>query len=60
MAWLWCTIVAMSLFTAFLLVLALCLFFMDAVQINTPRFNKTAGGLFCVTLAYLLSHWPKL
>lgn len=48
----------MNLLVAFLLVLALVLFFLDAIRINSPRLNLTAAGLFCLTLAYLLKNWP--
>lgn len=48
----------MALLVAFLLVLALVLFFLDAIRINSPRINLTAVGLFCLTPAYLITHWP--
>lgn len=43
----------------FLVVLALVLFFLAAINVNSPRLNLTAAGLFCLTLAYLLTHWPR-
>lgn len=48
----------MALLIAFLAVLALVLFFLDAIRINSPRIDLTAAGLFCLTLVYLLTHWP--
>jgi hypothetical protein len=52
----------MALFITILLVAAFVLFALAAININSPRFNLTAAGLACATLAYLLAtqtHWPK-
>lgn len=49
----------MNLLVAFLLVLALVLFFLDAIRVNSARIGLTAAGLFCLTLAYLLVSWHK-
>jgi hypothetical protein len=48
----------MALLITFLAVLALVLFVLAAINVNSPRLNLTAAGLACLTLAYLLTHWP--
>lgn len=49
----------MSLLITILLVAAFVLFVLAALNAHSPRINLTAAGLACVTLAYLLTHWPK-
>lgn len=49
----------MTLLVTILLVAAFVLFVLAALQVNSPRFNLTAAGLACATLAFLLTHWPK-
>lgn len=49
----------MSLFVTILLVAAFVLFVLDTIRVNSPRVNLTAAGLACLTLAYLLTHWPR-
>ena len=49
----------MTIITMFLLVLAAVLFFLAMLNVlSSPRFNLIGGGLFCVTLAYLVAHVP--
>jgi hypothetical protein len=48
----------MTILVAFLVVLALVLFVLAAINVNSPRINLTAAGLACLTLAYLITHWP--
>lgn len=49
----------MTLFVTILLVAAFVLFVLAAINVNSPRFNLTAAGLACATLAFLLTHWPR-
>lgn len=42
-----------------LVVAGFILFVLAALNVNSPRVNLTAAGLACVTLAWLLTHWPK-
>jgi uncharacterized integral membrane protein len=53
------TIRPMTLLVMILLVGAFVLFVLAAINVNSPRFNLIGGGLACLTLAYLLTHWPK-
>ena len=49
----------MSLFITILLVAALILFVLAALNANSPRLNLGWLAAACVTLAYLLTHWPR-
>ncbi len=49
----------MSIVVMFLTVLALVLFFLAMLGVPSPsRFNLIAGGLFCLTLARLITTVP--
>jgi hypothetical protein len=48
----------MTILTMFLAVMALVLFFLAMIGVPSGRYNLVAGGLFCITLAFLIERVP--